>query len=193
MAAHGNGGDRAYGPLARALHWTMAGLVLLQATFGVIMVYEGPEPNLWATLANALALYDVHKLLGVVLLALVLVRLANRILRGAPPEEPSLAPWQRESSALVHAWIYLLLVLVPVLGWIGVSLYPALTLFGVLPLPALTAPDRPSSGPVLLAHAIAAFALLALIAAHAGAALHHHFIRRDGVLRRMLPGLKARE
>lgn len=181
-----------YRPLARALHWTMAGLVLLQITFGVIMTYERPEPNLLTTLAEALGIYGLHKLLGVVLLALVLMRLANRVLRGTPPEEPSLATWQRELSALVHGWIYLLLMLVPVLGWIGVSLYPALTAFGGLELPALTEPDRALSTPVLAAHKIAAFALLALITVHVGAALYHHFIRRDGVLRRMWPGLKSR-
>lgn len=180
-----------YNRLARALHWTMAGLVLLQISFGVIMTYQGPEPNLWASLANALGIYDLHKLLGLVLLTLVVVRLANRLLRGAPPSEPTLAPWQRESATLVHSWIYLLLVLVPMLGWIGVSLYPALTVFGVINLPALTAPDRPLSETVLAVHALAAFALLALIATHVGAALYHHFVRRDGVLRRMWPGLKA--
>lgn len=192
MASNPVGAAPSYGPLARALHWAMAGLVLLQCGFGVVMVYEGPEGNIWQTLAGALRLYDAHKTLGLALLALVAIRLANRLWRGAPPEEPILAPWQRETAALVHAWIYLLLFLVPVLGWIGVSLYPALTVFGAVTLPALAGPDRASSGPVLVAHAIAAFALLALVGMHVGAALHHHFIRRDGVLGRMLPGLKRR-
>jgi len=177
----------AYNALARAFHWLMAVLVVVQVAFGIIMTVGAPEPNLWATLTDTFGLYDLHKLLGVVLLALVVLRLANRILRGVPPEDPALEPWQRSAATLVHAWIYLLLIVVPVLGWIGVSLYPALNLFGSIPLPALMAPDRAASEPVLIAHAFAAFALVGLVVAHVGAALFHHFVRRDGTLRRMLP------
>jgi cytochrome b561 len=193
MAAGNGGGGRSYGATARALHWIMVVLILVQFTMGIIMVYGGPEPSIWASLTTALALYDVHKLLGLVLLALVLLRIANRIARGVPPPEPSLAAWQRESSALVHAWMYLLLILVPVLGWIGISLFPAVVIFGSITLPALTSPDEAASKPVFMAHAIAAFALIALVVVHVGAALFHHFIRRDGVLRRMLPGLRPRD
>lgn len=184
--------DHVYNGTARALHWLMAVLILVQLVIGVVMTYDAPEPSLVASLTSALALYDVHKLLGLALLALVLVRLANRIGRGTPPDEPTLTAWQRESSTLVHAWLYLLLIVVPVLGWIGVSLYPALTVFGIT-LPALTAPDQPRSAAVFAAHAIAAFALAALAALHLGAGLFHHLVRGDGVLRRMWPGLRVRE
>lgn len=184
MAENGTHHRRIYGPVARALHWTMAGLVAVQFIIGITMV---SERGILTALTNALALYDVHKLLGVVLLLLVAWRLANRLLRGAPPEEPGLETWQREASALVHAWIYLLLILVPILGWVGISLYPALTLFGSFSLPGLIAPDKAASAPVFVAHAVAAFALIGLVLAHVAAALHHHFIRGDGVLRRMLP------
>lgn len=184
MAEDGTRHQRIYGPAARALHWIMAGLVALQFAVGVTMV---SERGIFTVVTNALALYDVHKLLGIVLLALVALRLANRLLRGTPPEEPGLASWQREASALVHAWIYLLLMLVPILGWVGISLYPALTLFGSFTLPALLAPDKAASAPVFVAHALAAFVLIGLVLAHVAAALHHHFIRGDGVLRRMLP------
>jgi len=178
---------RTYSPLARFLHWLMAALVILQVALGIVMTVGAPEPNLWAWLTDTFGLYDLHKLLGVVLLGLVVLRLANRIRRSVPPEDPGLEPWQRATATLVHAWIYLLLIVVPVLGWIGVSLYPALNLFGTIPLPALTAPDRAASEPVLIAHAFAAFALVGLVLAHVGAALFHHFVRRDGTLGRMLP------
>ncbi|MBI3507765.1 MAG: cytochrome b [Proteobacteria bacterium] len=177
-----------YRPLARALHWIMAVLIVVQVVFGKIMVFDGPEPNLWATLTETYSLYDLHKLLGVTLLGLVLLRLANRIARDVPPDDPALEPWQRAAATLVHAWIYLLLIVVPLLGWIGVSLYPALTLFDSFQLPALVHANKPASEPVLVAHAFAAYALIALAFAHVGAALFHHFIRRDETLRRMLPG-----
>jgi cytochrome b561 len=179
-----------YKPLARALHWIMAILILAQIVFGKIMVFDGPEPNLWATLTDKFGLYDLHKLLGVTLFGLVLLRLVNRIIRDVPPEDPNLEPWQRAAATLVHAWIYLLLIVVPLLGWIGISLYPALTLFDMFNLPALTGPNRAVSESVLIAHAFGAYMLIALIFAHIGAALLHHFVLRDGTLRRMLPGLR---
>ena len=83
---------------------------------GIIMVYEAPQPNLWARLSDALAFSSAHKLLGFVWLLLVIVRLAYRLGRGTPPAEPTLTTWQRELSALVHAWLYFLLLLVPLLG-----------------------------------------------------------------------------
>lgn len=181
-----------YGRGARALHWIMAVMVVAQVTIGIIMVYEAEEPNFWVELAKTLKLYDVHKVQGLVLLALAAARLANRIGRGAPPPEPTLAAWQRETSTLVHAWMYLLLIVVPLLGWFGVSLYPALTVFGSINLPGLVAPHEPTSAPVFVAHRIAAFVLVGLVLMHIGAALFHHFIRGDGVLNRMLPGIWPR-
>jgi cytochrome b561 len=181
-----------YSPIARALHWIIVVLIAVQFTMGIIMADEAPQPNFWASLSDALAFYSAHKLLGIVLLLLVIARLAYRLGRGVPPAEPTLATWQHEMSALVHGWLYFLLLLVPLLGWIGISLYPALTVFGWFSLPALTAPDRPLSVPVFAAHEIAAFALLALVGLHVTAALYHHFIRRDGVLGRMLPRLLRR-
>jgi cytochrome b561 len=168
----------------------MAALVVFQIGAGLIMVYAAP-PSLLATLAETLGLYSLHKVMGLVLLGLVLVRIAWRIVQGAPPDEPSLTVWQREISGFVHAWIYLALILIPILGWVGISLYPALEVFGLFSLPGLTAPDQAKSVAVFAAHAIAAFTLVALVAMHVGAALYHHFIRRDGVLLRMLPGLRT--
>jgi cytochrome b561 len=169
----------------------MAVLVALQVTAGLVMVYAAP-PGLLATLSDTLGLYSAHKVLGLILLALALIRIAYRVARGAPPGEPTLAVWQRETSWLVHAWIYLALVLVPILGWVGISLYPALAVFDRFSLPGLTAPDEAKSVAVFGAHAIAAFALVGLVAMHVGAALYHHFVRGDGVLLRMLPGLRTR-
>lgn len=183
--------DLVYGPTARALHWLMAVLIIVQAAIGLIMVYDAEDPNIWEWIAETLKLYDVHKVQGLLLLALVLARLGVRITRGVPPEEPTITVWQRELSRLVHAWIYLFLIGVPLLGWIGISLYPALTVFNAITLPALAGPDRPLSEAVLTAHKIAAFTLIALIAVHVSAAFYHYFIRRDGVLRRMLPSAGA--
>lgn len=183
-----------YRPGARLLHWLMAVLIAYQLVAGIVMTYEGPEGNLWERIANALHMYDMHKVLGLVLLGLVVVRIAYRLTLGAPPDEPSLETWQRETSHMVHAWIYLLLVAIPLIGWIGISLYPAVRVFESFNLPSLASqPDKALSEHLFKVHAAAAFALIALLAMHIGAALYHHFIRRDGVLRRMLPGLPPRK
>ena len=176
-----------YDRRARALHWATAVLVLMLALTGVPMTRELAPESWLSRLRAPLPLYDLHKTMGLLVLLLTLVRLASRVLRGTPPADPTLPGWQHRIAEFVHGWIYLLLVLVPMLGWLGISLYPATKLFGVVTVPALAAPDRALSAGVLLAHVVAAFTLLALAGLHIAAALHHHFVRRDGLIRRMLP------
>lgn len=175
-----------YNPLSRALHWATALLVALQFAFGVLMVRDWPEGSLWATLVDRFQLYDSHKVLGLALLALVIFRLANRAARGAPGKLPEIPAWQQGAATLAHAALYLLLIVVPLLGWLGISFYPALKVFDSAVLPALVSPNRPASEVVLFWHVWAAFALVGLAVAHAAIALHHHFVRRDRTLDRML-------
>jgi cytochrome b561 len=85
-----------------------------------------------------------------------------------------------------------LLIVMPILGWIGISLYPALDIFGLFSLPALTSPNQELANQVLAVHASLAWLLIALIIGHAGMALFHYFVRKDNVLRRMLTGLPKR-
>ncbi len=178
---------RTYSPVARTIHWTVAVLVAVQAPIGILMAYRGNTLDIWDATTNNL--YSTHKLLGFLLLWIVLLRLAYRLWHGVPPPEPTLEPWQRMGSQLVHGLLYALLIAMPILGWLGVSLYPALDIFGLFPLPALTGEDQEAAARVLTIHAWLAWLLITLIIGHAGMALCHHFIRKDGVLRRMLPGL----
>lgn len=178
-----------YSPFARTMHWLMAALVILQIAAGLIMVSNAPPGSMLAQITSSLRLYDVHKLLGMLLLVLIFVRIGYRVLMGAPDDEPTLEPWQKEASHFTHAWIYLLLIVVPLVGWIGISLYPALVALGI-PIPAILPPDRKASAIAFAIHAYAAFLLIGLIAMHIGAALYHHVIRKDGTLVRMLPGLR---
>lgn len=178
-----------YSATARALHWLSAALVLVMAATGLVMVYRGKDLNIWDQLTNLL--YTTHKTLGLVVLALIIVRLAYRFTRGAPPDEPSLQGLQRFVAHLTHWSIYALLIALPLLGWLGISMFPALGTFGGLKIPALTGPDPETSKQVLWLHGLLAYLLIALVAMHIAAALYHHTVRRDNVLRRMLPGLKA--
>ncbi|CAH1672966.1 Cytochrome b [Hyphomicrobiales bacterium] len=175
-----------YSAPARTLHWITAIAVFVMIPVGVTMSYRGNVLNLWDGLTNGL--YSGHKLLGFLLLWLTAGRLAYRFLHGAPPDEPTLEWWQRAGSHLVHWLLYGLLLVVPLLGWIGVSLFPALTIFDLFSLPALTKPDEAAAQRVLGIHGKLALTLGALAILHIAAALYHRFIRKDGVLRRMWPG-----
>jgi len=170
---------------ARLLHWLTGLLIVVQMPVGVVMAYRGNVLDLWNPTTDFL--YSAHKSLGLVLLIWVVIRLLVRLLAGLPPLEPRLARWQMRIASANHVGLYVLLLAVPALGWLGASLFPALEVFGGISLPSISGADRAASVTVFTLHGIAALLLAALIALHVGAALHHHFIRRDGVLRRMLP------
>ncbi|WNJ92060.1 cytochrome b [Bosea sp. 685] len=178
-----------YSAAARHFHWATAAAVFVMLPLGFAMTYRGNTLDIWDGLTDAL--FSTHKLLGFLLIWLVAGRLAYRLLRGAPPDEPSLLWWQRAASHLVHWLLYGMLLIVPLLGWIGVSLYPSLTLFGLFDLPALAKPDQALAERVLGLHGWLAILVALLVGAHIGAALFHYLILKDGVLRRMLPRLKT--
>lgn len=171
-----------YSQAARRFHWWTAALVAIQAPIGLYMVYRGNTLKLWDGLTNTL--YNSHKLLGIVIFLLVLTRLFYRLRRGVPADEPSLEPWQKAASHATHWGLYLLLLLVPIGGYLGISLYPALDVFGI-PLPSISAANQPAAERVFYLHWIGAVLIILLVGMHVGAALFHYFIRRDGVLQRM--------
>ncbi len=177
-----------YSAPARYLHWLTAAAVFVMVPLGLAMTYRGNTLNVWDGLTNAM--FSTHKLLGFLLLWLMAGRLAYRLIHGAPPDEPSLEWWQKTASHLVHWLLYGLLLVVPLLGWIGTSLYPSLTIYGLFDLPGLVKPDQAMSERVLDIHGKLAIATALVVCGHIGAALFHCLIRKDGVLRRMLPGLK---
>ena len=176
---------RVYTPMARMFHWITAGLLALMYPVAIYMTYRGNELNVWDGLTNGL--YSTHKLTGFLILLLVIVRLTYRRQNGAPPDEPTIEPWQRLASHVTHWTLYGLLIVVPLMGWISVSLYGAREIFGLFSLPALWTVNQEASKTAFTIHKTLAFMMLALIAVHISAALFHHFIRKDGVLRRMLP------
>ena len=189
--AEGTRGDdfTPYSATARFLHWLTVAVVMIMIVSGLVMVYRGKDLNIWDQLTNTL--YTTHKTLGLLLLVLIVVRLGYRLTRGAPLDEPSLNGLQRLVAHLTHSVLYALLVVLPVLGWTGISMFPALGTFGGFKIPALTAPDPATSKQVLWLHGLLAYLLIALIVMHVAAALYHHTIRRDNVLRRMWPSRKA--
>ena len=175
--------EETYSPAARRFHWWTVLLVLTQVPVGLYMVYRGNTLQIWDGLTNTL--YSSHKLLGMIIFVLVVARLIYRLSHGAPPDEPTLEPWQKAAAHANHWGLYLFLLLVPIGGYIGISLYPALDVFGI-PLPALTAPNQEASSTVFYYHWLGALVIVLLVGMHVGAALFHYLIRKDGVMRRML-------
>lgn len=175
-----------YGRTAQLAHWLTAVLLLVQFTLGLYMIELALSPA-------KLKLYAYHKWLGVSVLLIVLLRLAWRRLKPPPALPATMPDWERGAAAISHRLLYLLLLAVPLSGWLMSSAKGFQTVyFGVLPLPDLLA-KNPALGEALArVHWGLNKLLLALIGLHVLAALKHHFIDRDAVLARMTPRIRPR-
>lgn len=178
----------AYNLLSRSLHWLIALLIIAQLTSGYIMVTQTEKGTFLDSVKSTLSLYDLHKLMGLVILALMLIRFANRTLTGVPDRDQPLPIWQYELSSFVHRWLYLVVISTAVLGWIGISLYPALVIFSSLEIPSLAAADRELSKVAFKAHTNLAYVVTFFVCVHIAAALYHRFVLKDETLSRMWPG-----
>lgn len=175
-----------YSTPAIMLHWLMALLIFAGFPLGLYMVDLPLSPD-------KLKLYSYHKWIGVTLLMLVAIRLSWRLTHTSPPLPASVAAWQRRASAIVHGLLYLLMVAIPLSGWLMSSAKGFQTVwFGVLPLPDLVGKDKALGDLLAEVHTILNFTLLGLVVLHVGAALQHHFIERQPFLQRMGWGKKER-
>lgn len=172
-----------YDPFAIALHWLLA--VLIVGSFGVGLYMTGlPFSPL------RLKVYNWHKWAGVTILALSALRLLWR-LGHRPPALPADMPGlQKAGSRISHTLMYLLFFAVPLSGWAYSSaMGMPVSWFGVLALPDFMAVDHDLAEAVLQPlHRNCAFALAGITLLHVAAALKHHWIDRDGLLKRMWPG-----
>ncbi|MFM9848813.1 MAG: cytochrome b [Hyphomicrobiaceae bacterium] len=176
-----------YSPPARHFHWWTVALILVQVPLGLYMSYRGNVQGIFDDLTNTL--YSSHKLIGIIIFVVVLARLAYRLTHGAPADEPTLEWWHKAASHFNHWGLYLLLLVTPIAGYIGISQYPALNIFGI-PLPGIVSPDQDAASRTFLIHFWLALVLVAFMAIHIAAALYHYVIRKDNVLTRMLPSLR---
>ena len=173
-----------YSFAARALHWLVAAFVICMIPLGLYMVSRGAATNFDALTGK---LYDLHKLAGFTVLWLILLRIIVRLRRGAPPPLAALTPLERIASTAVHHLLYVMLLVVPLLGWAGISAYPALNIFGLFNLPGILPANEPLANKIFSVHGLLAQGLGILALIHIAAALRHRFIKHDGVLRRMWP------
>jgi cytochrome b561 len=172
-----------YTGTAKILHWLILALLIGQFIFAWTMPHMRRD-------TPVTTLISLHFTFGVIILAVAIVRLACRFSYGEPTPEDGLPPWQTASARVVHWLLYVLLFVVPVLGWINASWRGMpIVMFG-LELPALIAKRAPYWGWTGDVHGLLAnYVMLALVGLHVAAALYHYFVRRDRVLQRMLPGV----
>jgi cytochrome b561 len=172
-----------YARTAIILHWLMAVLIVCGFCLGLYMVDLKFSPA-------KLALYSYHKWIGVSVFCLALLRLLWRLTHVPPPLPASMPAWQRHAAAALHAVLYLLLLGVPLAGWLyssasGVPTVP----FGIsaLQLPDLLQRNKELADSLRFLHVSLNFSLAALVALHVAAALKHQWVDRDGLLSRMNP------
>lgn len=195
--------SRGYTAVAIVLHWAIAAAIVANVLLGWWMheAIEAPQ-----TAARAFVGYQVHKSIGLSVLALSLARLAWRLAH-PPPALPARMPaWEKRVARAVHWTFYGLLLLIPLSGWLYVSagwshetgrpLSAPTIWFGLFEVPHLFGLDR--AAPALRASIAAAaiethealvWAMLALLVLHVAAALKHWLIDRDEVLAHMAPGV----
>lgn len=175
-----NSTDR-YGAVAQLLHWSIVALIITQFALASKADALSIGPAKIALLAR-------HKSFGITIFALAIVRLAWRLVNPVPSLPPQTPKWQAMGAHLSHWSLYGLILVTPLLGWMMSSArnFPV-SWFGLMTLPDLVKPDRALYESLHEAHEFCAWAIGIISIAHAAAALKHHFIDRDNVLRRMLP------
>jgi len=171
-----------YATTARLFHWIMALLVIAMIVAGWLMVQEG----LSRTLQNRLFIF--HKNVGVLVGLLAVLRIAYRLLTPTPPLPAHLPAWQARAAAASHTALYILLIVMPVAGYVRV-------IAGGFPIEALNAVNAPFLVPKSEAladtakavHFYGAWAISLVLGVHVLAALQHGLLKRDGVFSRMWP------
>lgn len=166
------------------LHWLM-GLGLI-GTFALGFYMQGLPLS-----PDKLKLYSWHKWAGVSLLVLAVVRLAWRLSHPAPALPPAMSPMARLAAHAGHWMLYALMLAIPLSGWLmsAAQGFPVVW-FGILPLPDPVSRDAALGSALKDAHITLNYLLLAAVAGHTGAALHHQLIKKDALMTRMLPFLK---
>jgi len=173
-------GQRHFNLLARVLHWSMAVAILAMLFVGAAMV---------VSLRHRELLLDLHRPLGLAILLLAIVRLANR-LRHPPPPLPADLPRIQVLAAKASHWLlYALMFAMPVIGWamLSAGAYPVV-LFDGVNLPPILPHSPVLYGFLRPLHGVLAYLLFFTILAHLGAALFHAWVRRDGVFSQMAKG-----
>lgn len=171
---------QAYSATAKLLHWLMAFAIVFSFLLG-LSVDAFPR-------AFENTVVQVHMIVGMAILALVVVRIANRMLFGAPDPVPGTGALMSKATVAGHLALYALMLAVPVTGLALTFLRGRGIDFGLFEIVSPLAANRTLARPAKEIHEIVAWGLVLLAAGHAAIALIHHRVFRDDTLRRMMPG-----
>ncbi|WP_211234546.1 cytochrome b [Solimonas soli] len=175
----------AYSLPARLAHWLVALLILVNFCVAWTMVDMKLSPA-------KLKLFNYHKWIGVTVFLLAVLRLSWRLYRRPPALPEAMRAWEKRAAEITHRLLYLLLFAIPLSGWLMSSAKGFQTVYlGKLPIPDLLGKNAALGAALTGVHEALTWLLLGLLALHVAAALKHHFIDRDDVLRRMLPWTRA--
>jgi cytochrome b561 len=170
-----------YGVVAVWLHWSVAILVLVLYALGSIGD-EVPRGPMRAFVRAA------HESVGILLFAMVGLRLLWHALNPMPAPPPGTGRFANLAAGLAHWALYALLLAIPVTGIAAIWLQGRDVSLFATTLPSVLTPNRQAAHALEDVHEVLANAILGVAAIHAAAAAWHHVVRRDDVLRRMLPG-----
>lgn len=167
-----------YGSVAKVLHWLIAVLVLCMLVFGFFLDdipddYKG-------------MVYNVHKLTGLTILMLMLIRISWTAINPKPALPARTKWWEKWAERVVHMALYVMIVAMPLAGWIGSSASDKPPHLGRLNLLLPVEQTKPLAKTSFFMHGLIAYFIIALLCVHIGAALLHHFVRKDNVLKRMM-------
>ena len=185
-----------YGSVAMSLHWLIAAAVIANLCIGL---YMGDLPR---GDPSKFVLISYHKSIGLTVLLLSVLRVVWRLINPVPPLPAGIPPLMKFASHAMHFLLYFLIVAVPLAGWLMVSVgsmghpTPVFGLFGWPSVPGLADMSRSTGHPYHEAfettHVWLAWSMIVLIPLHVGAALYHDVVRHDGILARMVPGMRGR-
>ena len=166
-------------------HWSIASLIIVNLAIGLL--HE-------SLLDGVPGIIPLHKSIGLTVIVLTLWRIVWRLTHRPPPHPASMHTWERLAAGAAHLGLYVLMLALPLTGWAMVSRplkRRPLDFFGLFDVPYL--PVTQDAGTVARnAHGLLGWVLLALLVIHVAAALRHHFLLRDTILSRMIPGLRSR-
>jgi cytochrome b561 len=168
-----------YGPAAMTLHWVVAILLLA----GLVLAWVLPRKSA----PGYDTILELHKSVGIMVLALVVARLLWRIGNPVAPAA-GLTPLETRLSELTHWALYAIMLLIPLTGYLFSSTDGQhLDFFGLFTAASPLPTDRTVSRPLEFLHKTGQYAIYGFVGLHVLAALYHYFVKRDGVLQRMLP------
>ncbi|WP_284124878.1 cytochrome b [Parerythrobacter aestuarii] len=175
-------GRSKYSGVAMIFHWVIAIAVIVNWRIAEAAEHGATDAEKGAIMAN-------HKALGITILVLTLARLAWRLKQKVPPLPDSYKAWEKAVARGLHILFYVLLIGLPLGGWLGSSFYGrGIEWFGMFSIPALPVGENFETGKAILElHHTGGSIFIYLIALHILAALKHQFLDKEGGITRMLP------